>query len=130
MINQSDGMSASASPSDIVVVASRSSSQAQGSPGPDPESKRKCRMFVVEDDVALLTEVVGAEDTFSYPYSHPRWTGIMENLVALRPCLAGATAGSCKERAERLVKQHKCNDNWRTVCHFFSLRKYCLCICC
>ena len=95
-------MSALASPSDIVVVASRSSSQAQGYPGPDPESKTKCWKFVVEDDVALLTEVVGAEDAFSYPYSHPCWTGIMENLVALRPRLAGTTPARVRSELRSL----------------------------
>ena len=77
------------------------------------QPRRKITKFLLEDDLALLTEVVAAEDAFSRPCSHQLWAGIVSNLVLLRPRLQGLTARACKERAERLVKQHKADDNWR-----------------
>ena len=74
---------------------------------------RKITKFLLEDDVALLTEVVAAEDAFSRPCSHQLWAGIVSNLVLLRPRLRGLTARARKEQTKRLVKQHKVDDNWR-----------------
>ena len=78
-----------------------------------PKQKKTCRKFTLDDDIVLFTEVIAVEDAFSKPYSSPVWAGIVQKLVDLRNRMLGLTARAAKERAEKVVRQHKTKDNWR-----------------
>ena len=69
--------------------------------------------FLIDDDIALLTIVVATEDAFSRPYGHCCWSEIVQDLNKSCPRTQGITARAAKERAERLVVQHRAEDNWK-----------------
>lgn len=101
------------SPPSSATTAEQTLSAAASVPSAKSEGKRKLCKFILDDDLALLTEVVAAEDAFSYPHTHECWALIARIVSHTRPRLVGLSARSAKERAERLVKQHKTKENWR-----------------
>ena len=78
-------------------------------------SPKKMIKFLLEDDLALLTAVVGAKDQhpFLQPFTGVCWTRIAAAVIAACPRTAGLSGRACKERAERMVKQYTAGENWK-----------------
>lgn len=53
-------------------------------PSPDPGPLQRIIKFQLDDDMALLNEVVATEETFRRPYMDPCWAGLVSCLVTAR----------------------------------------------
>lgn len=95
--------------------SSSGSSSASCSPSNPEDSgqKRLIRKFGLPDDIVLLREVVAIEDIFSKPQTSIYWSKIAANVAKVNPRMAGTTPRACKERAEKLVRQFRTEDNWK-----------------
>lgn len=78
-----------------------------------PEVESKCRKFRMVEDLALLRQVVVEEDPFSKPVTAEMWQKVAAGLGQAFPKMAGIKPRAVKERAEKLVKQHITQENWR-----------------
>ena len=79
-----------------------------GPSSPISPGSKPCRKFKVTKDLVLLRQVVAEEDIFLRPVTSGSWLTVSENL-----CMEGIKPRAVKERAEKLVKQHRTKDNWR-----------------
>lgn len=94
------------------AAASRSSSTCS-SPGTcSPGRTQRLKKFNIDEDLALLTQVVAEDDAFAKTVTHPTWRKIAES-VGRSQRMAGVSPRACKERAEKVVRQARAKDNWR-----------------
>ncbi|XP_065191872.1 uncharacterized protein LOC135822960 [Sycon ciliatum] len=77
------------------------------------EGKRVVRKFVVTDDITLLNGVVCADDAFYRPVTHPCWSHIAETVGLGNVKMRNLTPRAVKERAERIVRQHRAADCYK-----------------
>ena len=75
-----------------------------------PSSSRKIIIFNVEEDLALLTEVVATEDPLSRPAAHECWATIGASCWPAKDRRPHSQSSSY--RAEKLVKKFKTEDSW------------------
>ena len=71
-----------------------------------------CLKFRIQEDLALLRQVVSEEGIFETPVTSGHWLRVAENLAEACPRMRGIKPRAAKERAEKLVKQHRTKDNW------------------
>ena len=82
-------------------------------PSPVSPSGKPHRKFKVSEDLVLLRQVVAEEDIFLGLVTSRSWVTASENLSEACPRMAGIKPRALKERAEKLVKQHRTKDIWR-----------------
>ena len=84
-----------------------------GPSSPISPGSKPCRKFKVTEDLVLLRLVVAEEDIFLRPVTSGSWLTVSKNLCEACPRMEGIKPRAVKERAEKLVKQHRTKDNWR-----------------